>query len=123
MKQIINFLIVGTVATIIDFIIYYILYNIFSINPLIANIISFTISVIFNYIASIRWVFKVDENKNKKIIFTTFIILSIVGMLITELLIFIFVDMINIEPMISKIIATIITMIFNFISRKLILEK
>ena len=50
--QIFKFVIVGGTATVLDWIIYYICYNFLHIEPLIANIISFTISVIYNYIAS-----------------------------------------------------------------------
>lgn len=121
--QIFKFFIVGVIATIIDFIIYYICYNKFEIDPLIANIISFSISVIYNYIASVKWVFATDKNKNKKVLFIEFISLSILGLLLTELLLFIFINLLSFNKMISKIIATIITMVFNFVTRKIFIEN
>ena len=122
-KQIFRFIIVGGIATIIDWTIYYILFNIFEINPLIANILSFSVAVVYNCIASIKWVFTVDENKNKKQIFIGFVILSIIGLIISEILLYIFVDTIKINEMISKVLATIIVMTFNFVTRKMFLEK
>lgn len=122
-KQIFRFIIVGGIATIIDWTIYYILFNIFEINPLIANILSFSVAVVYNCIASIKWVFTVDENKNKKQIFIEFVILSIIGLIISEILLYIFVDTIKINEMISKVLATIIVMTFNFVTRKMFLEK
>ena len=121
--QIFKFFVVGVIATIIDFIIYYICYNEFEIDPLIANIISFSISVIYNYIASIKWVFDTDKNKNKTVLFIEFISLSILGLLLTELLLFIFINVLSFNKMISKIIATIITMVFNFVTRKIFIEN
>ncbi|MBR1386545.1 MAG: GtrA family protein [Bacilli bacterium] len=121
--QIFKFFIVGVIATIIDFIIYYICYNKFEIDPLIANIISFSISVIYNYIASVKWVFATDKNKNKKVLFIEFISLSILGLLLTESLLFIFINLLSFNKMISKIIATIITMVFNFVTRKIFIEN
>ena len=50
--QIFKFTIVGGIATIIDWTIYYLLFNILKINPLLANLGAFSISVIYNYIAS-----------------------------------------------------------------------
>ena len=50
--QIFKFIIVGGIATLIDWVIYFILYKIVKLNPLYANIISFSISVVYNYIAS-----------------------------------------------------------------------
>ena len=121
--QIFKFVIVGGIATIIDWFVYYIFYKILKFNPLIANIFSFSISVIYNYLASIKWVFDVDKNKTKKMMFIEFMLFSILGFLLTELLLWIFIDILNINGMISKIIATAIVMIFNFITRKIFLEK
>ncbi len=120
--QIFKFLIVGGTATIIDWIIYYLLYNYINLSPLIANILSFSISVVYNYYISIKWVFNVNNEKNKRNVFIGFIVLSIIGLLITELLLWIFINILGINIMLSKIISTIIVMIFNFITRKIFLE-
>ena len=122
LNQIFKFIIVGGIATLIDWIIYYMLNSIFNINPLISNIFSFSISLIYNYIASVKWVFNVSKKKNKKRIFMEFIILSVVGLLISEFLIWLLVDKLSINSMISKIISTAIVMVFNFITRKMFLE-
>ena len=60
--QIFKFVIVGGIATILDWIIYYVLYNNLNIPPLIANLFSFSISSIYNYMASVTWVFDVTNN-------------------------------------------------------------
>lgn len=121
-NQIFKFVIVGGIATLIDWIIYFILYNWFNIHPLLANIFSFSISVIYNYIASVRWVFNVDKNKSKQRMFFEFIILSIIGLLLTELFLYLFITLLNMNEMVSKIIATAIVMVFNFVTRKIFLE-
>ena len=122
LNQIFKFIIVGGIATIIDWLIFFILNTILNINPLIANIFSFSISLIYDYIASVKWVFKVSKKKNKKRIFMEFIILSVVGLLISEFLIWLLVDKLSINSMISKILSTAIVMVFNFITRKIFLE-
>ena len=120
--QIFKFVIVGGIATIIDWIIYYICYNFIHISPFISNVFSFSISVIYNFIASVKWVFVVDEAKSKKRIFIEFIIFSIIGLLISEGLLYLFIKVMNLNEMLSKIIATAIVMVFNFITRKMFLE-
>ena len=120
--QIFKFVIVGGTATIIDWAVYYVLYNFLHIQPLIANILSFSVSVIYNYVASVKWVFDVNQEKSKKRMFIEFMIFSIIGLLLSELLLWIFIDLISINAMISKIIATAIVMVFNFITRKIFLE-
>mgnify|MGYP002519589731 FL=1 len=52
-----------------------------------------------------------------------FILLSIVGLGINELIMWIMDKEFGIYYMISKIVATIVVMCYNFITRKLFLEK
>lgn len=120
--QIFKFVIVGGIATIIDWILYFIIYNFLKINPLISNLISFSISSIYNYTASIKWVFDVNANKSKKRLFVEFMIFSFIGLGITETLLWIGTQQLGMNAMLVKIMSTIIVMIFNFITRKMFLE-
>lgn len=122
-NQILKFGVVGGLAFIIDYGIMVFLTEIFEINYLISTTISFIISVIFNYMMSIYWVFEVDKNKKKSTVFSAFIILSIIGLLLNDLFMWIFVDTFFINYMIAKIIATFLVMVYNFITRKIFLEK
>ena len=121
-NKIIKFSIVGGIATIIDFAFLYIFKEFLNINIIIANTLSFIISVTYNYIASITWVFDVNKNKNKNIQFILFILFSVVGLIINNIILYILTDKLNIYYLISKVIATIIVMIFNFVTRKKFLE-
>ena len=120
--QIFKFVIVGGIATIIDWIVYYVLYNYAHLDPLIANILSFSVSVIYNYIASVKWVFDVKKDKNKVRMLVEFLIFSIIGLVITEILLWLGINKLGMNAMLVKIIATAIVMVFNFITRKLFLE-
>ena len=122
MMQIIKFGIVGGIATIIDFAVFYILHEVLGINTIISNVCSFTVSVVYNYIASIKWVFDVDKNKNKKTQFVLFIVFSLIGMGINTAIVYICTDLMNLYSMIGKVIATGVVMVFNFITRKKFLE-
>ena len=120
--QIFKFVIVGGIATIIDLIVYYVLYNYAHLDPLIANILSFSVSVIYNYIASVKWVFDVKKDKNKVRMLVEFLIFSIIGLVITEILLWLGINKLGMNAMLVKIIATAIVMVFNFITRKIFLE-
>lgn len=120
--QIFKFIIVGGIATIIDWVVYYVLYNYAHLDPLIANILSFSVSVIYNYIASVKWVFDVKKDKNKVRMLVEFLIFSIIGLVITEILLWLGINKLGMNAMLVKIIATAIVMVFNFITRKLFLE-
>lgn len=119
-NQILKFGLVGGIAFLIDFCIFAILVKI-GIHYLIAQIISFFISLIFNYIASIKWVFNAKKQTKKEALL--FIILAIIGLGINELLLYIGISILNIDTLLTKLISTMLVMIYNFITRKLIIEK
>ena len=83
---------------------------------------SFSVSVIYNYIASVKWVFDVKKDKNKIRMLVEFLIFSIIGLIITEILLWIGINKLDINAMLTKVVATGIVMVFNFITRKLFLE-
>lgn len=121
--QIIKFVIVGMLAFLIDYGIMVVLTDVFSVYYLFASTISFSISVIFNYICSMKFVFSGNKNGSKKKEFILFIVLSILGLMINQIAMVIFVEKLNIIVKISKIFATAIVMVWNFITRKILIEK
>ena len=121
-KQLLKFGVVGGTAFIIDYGVFTLLSQIFHVHYLVASILSFSVSVIYNYILSIKWVFDVTKKQTTKD-FIVFIVLSVIGLGLNSLVMYISVDLIKIHELIAKIIATAIVMVYNFISRKLTLEK
>lgn len=122
-KQIFRFLVVGGSATVIDYGIMVALTELAGMNYLLSSGISFSVSVIYNYILSTKWVFLSDESRNSVWKFTVFVVLSIIGLGINLVFMWIFTDRLGISYMISKIGATVVVMVYNFISRKMILES
>lgn len=133
--QILKFGVVGVFAFIIDYGIFVILANGLHIHYLIANIFGFTISLVFNYIMSMKFVFARKEGVDKRREFMTFAILSLVGLGINELIILGCVDGIYYNnaalqnlfdvafaKQAGKIVATGVVMVYNFISRKIFIE-
>lgn len=121
--QILKFGVVGGLAFFIDYGIMILLTEGCGVHYLISSGISFSISVIFNYILSIVWVFEVDKEKGKATNFLAFLSLSLIGLGLNQLLMWILVDKWAIYYMISKILVTAIVMVYNFITRKIFLEK
>lgn len=122
LMQIIRFGIVGGTSFLIDYGIFTIFSQLLHIHYLIASILSFSISVIYNYILSIKWVFDVTKKQTTKE-FIVFIVLSAIGLGLNSLIMYVSVDLLHIHEMISKIIATAIVMVYNFITRKIFIEK
>lgn len=122
LEQLVKFGIVGVLATLLEWVIFYICTNQLNIHYSISTIIGFSISTIFNYWASVKWVFDVNKDKSEKLNFVLFVVLSIVGLGLNELILWICIEKFAIYNMIGKVIATGIVMVFNFITRKLFLE-
>lgn len=121
--QIVKFGFVGGLAFLIDYSILIMCKELLHFDVLLSAAIAFTISVIFNYLASVKWVFEVDQEKSTKRNFILFIVFSIIGLILTEMIMYIGTEIAGISYLIVKIFATAIVMVFNFITRKLFLEK
>ncbi|MEY8234872.1 GtrA family protein [Lachnospiraceae bacterium 66-29] len=120
--QIFRFGIVGGTAFLLDYSILYCLTEFVDINYLLSGMMSFSISVIYNYVLSKTWVFKTKKNNRKMTEFIIFIILSVVGLGINQIIMCIGVEFFNVYYMFVKVFSTCIVMIYNFITRKLFLE-
>ncbi len=154
MKQIMKFGIVGGLAFLIDFIVYTIVLRAITweYNYLLAGFAGFMISLIFNYLASMAFVFERKENADRKKEFSIFLVLSLIGMGINTLILWLCMDVIyyhvgwvqnltmvileflhnigigianatELAALASKVCATGVVMVYNFISRKMFLEK
>ncbi len=116
--QFMKFGVVGVIAFFIDFGVMVFLTEVFGMNPILSAAISFVVSVVFNYVASMRYVFKHKEELSKRTEFIIFVILSVIGLGINELVMWVGVDLLVWNYMFVKICATAIVMFWNFFSRK-----
>ena len=121
--QIMRFGIVGVLAFFIDYGVMVALTELFGVYYLLSACISFTVSVIFNYVCSMKFVFTRREDISRAREFVTFVLLRIIGLLINEAMMWLGVSVLGIFYMVTKIFATAVVMVWNFVSRKIWLEK
>ena len=142
--QILKFGFVGIICFLIDYVIGLAVLNIilktggdgyFKMGSMVASATGFTVSVIINYILSFKFVFKRKEDLDRRAEFAAFVILCIIGMGLNQLIIWICVGPVygnvefikelskNLVYTGAKIIATAVVMVYNFITRKIFLEK
>ncbi len=120
--QLVKFGIVGVIASVIDFGVLLILKECLQVDVLVASAIAFSVSVIANYILSMLFVFhggktgKVQE-------FLIFLLLSIGGLLLNQLVMWFGTDVLNVYYLWVKISACVVVPIYNFITRKIFLER
>lgn len=122
-KQIFKFGIVGIICFFIDYGVLYILTEFIGISYLISSAVSFSFSVIINYLLSMKFVFRSRKNVNKAGEFSAFVILSVIGLGLNELIMWGCVEKVGIYYMVAKIISTILVMMYNFVTRKIFLEE
>lgn len=114
--SIIKFGIIGISNTLINWIIFFLL-NLVEVNYIVANIIAYSLATINSYIWNSKWVFK--YNNEKLVSSLKFIIVNLVGLILNTIILFILVDMFNINKIISLVMATGVVMIINYISNRL----
>ena len=122
LKQFAKFGVVGVIAFIIDYGLMVLLTEAFGVNYLISATLSFTVSVIFNYLASMRYVFTHKDGMSRRREFVIFVVLSVIGLGLNDLLMWIATGLVGISYLISKIFATAVVMVYNFVTRKVFLD-
>ena len=121
--QFVKFGIVGIIAFCIDYGLFLVLDYVFSVNYLVASPISFTIATVFNYAASMRYVFEGREDQTRLQQFAIFFVLSVIGLGLNQLILWLCVAWLSLFAWVGKLVATAIVMVFNFFTRKLFLEE
>ena len=120
--QLIKFGIVGVIATLIDLAVLMVLKEILDVDVLAASAVAFSVSVIANYILSMLFVFKSRGNSKVKE-FIVFVALSIGGLLLNQFIMWLGTEIMTTYYLWAKVFALVLVPIYNFITRKIFLEK
>ena len=120
--QLIKFGIVGVLATLIDLAVLMVLKEFMKVDVLAASAVAFSVSVIANYILSMLFVFKSRGNSKVKE-FLVFVILSIGGLLLNQFIMWLGTEIMTAYYLWVKAFALVFVPIYNFITRKIFLEK
>ena len=123
LDQIARFGVVGIIAFVIDYAVLLLLTELAGIHYLISSAVAFLVSVIFNYILSITFVFETGKSKGKGAQFSLFTLMSAGGLGINQLMMWLLSDVMFIPYQLSKFFATAVVMVYNFVTRKLFLER
>ena len=89
---------------------------------LVAAAAAFIIGLIVNFALSKLFVFT-DNTHSKAAEFITYGLIGVVGLGLTELLMYLFTEKLGLYFMLSKIITAVIVLVWNFAARKIILYR
>jgi putative flippase GtrA len=106
-----KFIIVGFSGMVVDFSITFLLKEKLKIHRYIANSAGFTVAASTNYLFNRVWTF---ESNNPKVLqeFSTFFIISLIGLLINNLFLFLFEK--KLKFYFAKFLAIMVTSLWNF---------
>ena len=124
-EQFLKFGVVGVVATLIDYGILMLLSQLAGWDPLPASAVSFTVSLVFNYVASMRYVFTRRADKSRRRELTLCVIHTHDGLALNSALMWAGTELLGDGPIavtLTKVVATCVVMLWNFWSRKHWLE-
>ena len=120
-RQFVIYLFVGACATIVEWVVFYVLRHPIYIHYMLATTIAFILSTFANWLIGKWLLFRQKQNLWKELIkiYAT----SAAGLLMNLLIMWIAIDLIGIQDMIAKIIATGMVFFWNFLVRKLFIYK
>ena len=124
MLQIMRFAVVGGLAFVVDFGLLLLLTEVVGLNYLVSATISFIVAVLFK---SIMWVFTSKPQAQHSKVYATFkmvlfFVLSTCGLLINNAIMWAFVELFALSYILGKLVATFVVMVFNFVTRKILIE-
>lgn len=118
----IRFVLVGGTNTAIDFVLLFLFTNLFGVDKIIANYFSTGIALIFSFFANKSFTFK-NKSENAKKQFLLFLVVTLAGLWILQpLVIWLctnvmapYIDNENVSLFIAKLIATVASLIWNYL--------
>ena len=124
-KEIIMYGIMGVLTTIVNIIVFAICEKIIGINALVSNVIAWIVSVIFAYITNKLFVFESKSFKKEILIkeIISFTSARIFSLLLEEVIIYVMIDIMNINSLIVKVFSNIVVIVVNYIFSKLVIFK
>lgn len=111
----------GSLAFGADFVVLFMATGLFGINYLISNIFSFSVGLFVSYTLCVKWVFRYRRLANTSHEFLIFSGVALVSLALSELCMWLMVEIGSVHYLAAKIAATGIIFLFNFALRKIIL--
>lgn len=121
-RQMGKFGVVGVIAFLVDYLLMIALKELAGVDAVLAAGISFTVSLVVNYLLSMSFVFERRGDITRRREFILFVVLSTVGLLINEACMWAGTELAAADYRLVKIGATAVVMVWNFWSRKRWLE-
>lgn len=118
-KEFFKFALVGLAGTIINLAILYLLTELFGIYYIVSAIFGFIVAVTSNFILNKIWTFNEDIRENAFSKYGKFFIVSIIGLIVNLIFLYIFTEYFGIYYLISQVLAIGLALFVNFFGNKI----
>lgn len=124
-RETITYTFAGILTTLVNFITYYILCNIFNIENLIANTIAWVIAVSFAYVVNDLWVFQSERDSIFKecLKIIKFFGARICSFIVEQMGMFLFVNLLKWNNLIVKAFLAVVVIVLNYLFSKVYIFK
>ena len=122
-RELFRFIVVGSWATIINYLLFYTLFEILDINYLVSSAFGFIVGVFSGYNFNRKWTFKVKKYKKRSETISYFIV-YMVSLIISLLFLEILVNIAGLDPKIANLLTIGLTTCTNYIGvKKIVFNK
>lgn len=124
-KEIVLYVIVGVLTTIVSIASYYVFARIMNMHYLIASILSWVLAVLFAFVANKRYVFSNKSTHMKEVLqqFIQFVSMRGVSLIIDLAMMFILVSLMNVNDVAAKVVVNIVVLVLNYGFSKWVIFK
>ncbi len=122
-KEILLYLFFGALTTFVSIFVFWFFTTIIPLNELVANVISWVIAVLFAFVTNRKWVFSTAVKENILKATAKFYCGRISTLVIEEIILFIFITVLQLNAMAVKIVTQLIVIILNYIVSKKFIFK
>ena len=121
--QFFRYAFVGGIAAVVDWAVLFVLTKL-GMHYLLSTVFAFITGLAVNFLLSKKLVFNAEQARvGRTAEFAVYAIIGVVGLGLTEAIMYLLTDRIGLYFMLSKIIATLIVLVWNYAARKLTLYR
>lgn len=115
---------VGGIATVADWGALYILKEFMNVHYMVSAVVAFIVGLTVNFLLSKKFVFSGEKNNNSSSTeFVVYAIIGVIGLIMTEIIMWFLHGVLGWYFMIPKVIATAVVFVWNFAARKIFLYR
>lgn len=122
LAEVFRFVFTGGVCFVVEFLCLTLMVELLHLPVLIATGIAFLISVAVNYVMCIKWVFAGAQDGGTGVK-ASFLLTSGIGFGLNELFMWLMTSVMSIHYMIAKVISTLLVMVWNYFTKRLVLKR